>query len=119
MTTFGRSFVLGALLLSVAGCASVTRDTWSGANDQLQQTHLACLATANSDTLGGTAVGGGGLVGRAVRRSFYKDCMEERGYTKTRSEESAPVAGGVCGAPNQTCTTDPSAVNPFGYRRAY
>lgn len=39
----GRSLVFVALLLSLAGCASVTRDTWAGASDHLQETHRACL----------------------------------------------------------------------------
>ena len=118
------SLVFVALLLSLAGCASVTRDTWTGADARLQQTHVACLEKSNGDVVddrGGAlpAVGGGGTFGRALRRKIYKSCMEQAGYTKAQTEEDAAVNGDVCGTSDQTCTRDPSVFNPTGYRRAY
>ena len=121
----GWSFIAGAVLLSLAGCASVTRDTWSGADAQLQQTHITCLEKSNGDAIQADngaelpTAGGGGTFGRALRRKMYKSCMEKAGYTKIRTEEDASVHGGVCGSSDQTCTRDPSVFNPMGYRRAY
>jgi hypothetical protein len=109
--------VLG-VLLGVGGCGYVVRDTWSGANAQLEANHRACLDKANADDLAGTAMGGGGIVGRGVRRTLYKDCMEELGYRKIRSEEISPD-GGACGGADQTCMRDPGVLRPFSYRRAY
>ena len=57
MPLISRALVFVALPLLLAGCASVTRDTWTGADAQLQQTHQMCLATANSDTLGAARFG--------------------------------------------------------------
>jgi FKBP-type peptidyl-prolyl cis-trans isomerase len=111
--------VLAALILT--GCANVTRDTWVTADgsvnriNELQQRHQYCMGRANSDDLAGTAIGGGGIVGRSVRRTLYKDCMEEYGYRKVRTEQVALGEGNTCGQANQTCTLKSSDLNPFGY----
>ena len=114
------SLALVLIGVVLAGCttttANVTRYTWTSvasANSDprpLDQLHVECLKKVNSTYV--PNLYGGGM---AIKKTLYKDCIEQHGYAKAKTEDVPHPAdwdadsqiyrlcsGLICGS-DQTC----------------
>ncbi len=81
--------VLAGVVLAGCTTAHVTRYTWASADPNLKQADIECLKETNKTYVPGLYGGG-----KAIRQTLYKDCIEQRGYAKLKTEDVPPVGLG-------------------------